>query len=97
MLHSVENDRREHRSDGVRMALITNRLQSIARHMQNTLFRTGRSGILNTAHDFSCVILTNGCRLLAVAESLPIHVMIGPDMTCQAVLRYHPDLERGDR
>ena len=67
MLHPVDNDRQEHRSDGVRLALITNRLQSIARHMQNTLFRTGRSGILNTAHDFSCVVLTRDCRLLVAA------------------------------
>ena len=48
--------------DGVRMAVLSNRFDSIARKMQNTLFRTGRSGILNTAHDFSCVILTADCR-----------------------------------
>ena len=40
--------------DGVRMAILSNRMESIARKMQNTLFRTGRSGVLNTAHDFSC-------------------------------------------
>jgi N-methylhydantoinase B len=82
--------------DGVRMALLSNRMESIARKMQNTLFRTARSGVLNTAHDFSCVILTADCRLLAAAESLPIHVMIGPDMMCEAVKRYHPELKRGD-
>ena len=82
--------------DGVQMALITNRLQSIARRMQNTLFRTGRSGILNTAHDFSCVVLTRDCRLLAAAESLPIHVMIGPDIIARTVMTHHPRLERGD-
>ena len=64
--------------------------------MQNTLFRTARSGVLNTAHDFSCVVLTADCRLLAAAESLPIHIMIGPDLMCRAVLRHHPDLKRGD-
>ncbi len=84
------------RRDSVRMALLTNRLQSIARKMQNTLFRTGRSGILNTAHDFSCVILTRDCRLLAAAESLPIHVMIGPDIIARTVEDFHPRLERGD-
>jgi N-methylhydantoinase B len=78
------------------MALITNRLQSIARRMQNTLFRTGRSGILNTAHDFSCVVLTRDCRLLAAAESLPIHVMIGPDIIAREILTHHSRLERGD-
>ncbi|HJN60003.1 MAG TPA: hydantoinase B/oxoprolinase family protein, partial [Alphaproteobacteria bacterium] len=61
--------------DGARMAILSNRLEAIARRMQNTLFRTGRSGVLNTAHDFSCVILTADCRLLSAAESLPIHIM----------------------
>src|ERR1700724_579983 len=81
---------------GVRMAIISNRMEGIARKMQNTLFRTARSGVLNTAHDFSCVVLTADCRLLAAAESLPIHVMIGPDLMAKAVLRHHPDLKRGD-
>jgi N-methylhydantoinase B len=82
--------------DGVRMALLSNRMESIARKMQNTLFRTARSGVLNTAHDFSCVILTADCRFLAAAESLPIHVMIGPDLMCEVVKKYHPNLKRGD-
>ena len=82
--------------DGVRMALITNRLQAIARRMQNTLFRTGRSGILNTAHDFSCVVLTPDCRLLVAAESLPLHVMVGPDIIAREILAHHPRPKRGD-
>jgi len=96
MLATADDAVRERPADGVRMALITNRLQSIARRMQNTLFRTGRSGILNTAHDFSCVVLTRDCRLLAAAESLPLHVMIGPDIIAREILAYHPRLERGD-
>jgi N-methylhydantoinase B len=81
---------------GVRTALISNRIESIARKMQNTLFRTARSGVLNTAHDFSCVILTADCRLLGSAESLPIHTLIGPDLMCQAVRQHHPQLKAGD-
>jgi N-methylhydantoinase B len=42
--------------------------------MINTLLRTSRSGVLNTARDFSCAILTHDNRLLVFAESLPIHV-----------------------
>ncbi|MES0069913.1 hydantoinase B/oxoprolinase family protein [Mesorhizobium sp. M0074] len=71
-------------------------METIARKMQNTLFRTARSGILNTAHDFSCVVLTADCKLLAAAESLPNHTLIGPDLMCQAVLKHHPVLKRGD-
>ena len=82
--------------DGVQLAMISSRMETIARKMQNTLFRTARSGILNTAHDFSCVVLTADCRLLAAAESLPNHTLIGPDLMCQAVLKHHPALKRGD-
>ncbi len=82
--------------DGIRMALFSSRIESVARKMQNTLFRTARSGILNTAHDFSCCILTSDCRLLGAAESLPIHTLIGPDLMCEAVKRHHPTLHRGD-
>ena len=82
--------------EGVRMAILASRLDTIARKMANTLFRTARSGVLNSGHDFSCVILTADCRLLTAAESLPIHVMIGPDLMCQAVLRHHPEPKRGD-
>ena len=46
-------------------------------------YRTARSGVLNSGHDFSCAILTADCRLLTAAESLPIHVMIGPDLMCR--------------
>lgn len=82
--------------DGVRTAILSNRMNGIARKMQNTLFRTARSGILNTAHDFSCVILTPDCRLLTTAESLPIHTLIGPDIICETIKRYHPELKAGD-
>jgi N-methylhydantoinase B len=82
--------------DGVQTAILSSRIDAVARKMQNTLFRTARSGILNTAHDFSCVILTADCRLLAAAESLPVHTLIGPDIMCRFVKQYHPNLRRGD-
>ena len=83
-------------SERVRTAILSSRMDSIAQKMQNTLFRTARSGVLNTAHDFSCVILTPDCRLLARAESLPIHTLIGPNLMCETVKRYHPVLKAGD-
>jgi N-methylhydantoinase B len=77
-------------SERVRTAILSSRMDSIAQKMQNTLFRTARSGVLNTAHDFSCVILIPDCRLLARYESLPIHTLIGPNLMCETVKRYHP-------
>jgi N-methylhydantoinase B len=64
--------------------------------MMNTLARTGRSGVLNTAKDFSCCIVTANDELLVTAESLPIHVMSGPDMISKAMRTLHPQLHPGD-
>ena len=82
--------------DGVRMAILNKRFEAICRKMANTLFRTGRSGVLNTARDFSCCIVTADCALLATAESLPIHVLSGPDLMAASMKEFHPDLRRGD-
>ena len=54
--------------DGAEMAILINRFEGIARKMTNTLYRTGRSGVLNRARDFSCCIVTHDCHLLAAAE-----------------------------
>ncbi|QYY33900.1 hydantoinase B/oxoprolinase family protein (plasmid) [Cupriavidus pinatubonensis] len=83
-------------TDGVQLALITNRLEGVARKMANTLLRSGRSGVLNIARDFSCCIVTADCQLLAAAESLPIHVLSGPDMMSATMKQFHPVLRRGD-
>lgn len=82
--------------DGVQLAILNNRLEGIARKMANTLLRTGRSGVLNIARDFSCCIITADDRLLATAESLPIHVLSGPDLMARSIKEHHPNLKRGD-
>ena len=78
------------------LALLSNRFEGIARAMMNTLLRTARSAILNTARDFSCCILTADDEMLAMAESLPIHVMSGPDLIARYMKETHPVLGRGD-
>ena len=82
--------------DGVTLALLSKRFESVVRKMTNTLFRTARSGIINSARDFSCCILTGQGELLATAESLPIHVMSGPELVAKIMSEFHPDLRRGD-
>lgn len=82
--------------DGVQLAILNKRIQSICAKMANTLLRTGRSGVLNSARDFSCVLVTADNQLLNVSESLPIHVLRGADMMCEAMQEYHPVLKRGD-
>jgi N-methylhydantoinase B len=87
-------ERRE--TSALELALLSNRFESVARAMMNTLLRTARSAILNTARDFSCCILTANDELLAMAESLPIHVMSGPDLIARYMKDTHPALRRGD-
>lgn len=83
-------------SQGASLAVLINRLEGIARKMSNTLLRTGRSGVLNRAKDFSCCIVTANGDLLATAESLPIHVLSGPDLMARNMTSFHPELRKGD-
>jgi N-methylhydantoinase B len=82
--------------DGLRLAVLNNRFEGVVRAMMNTLLRSARSAILNTARDFSCCILTAEGEMLAMAESLPIHVMSGPDLMARHLLATQPELRRGD-
>ncbi|MDB6086863.1 MAG: hypothetical protein JWN43_4744 [Gammaproteobacteria bacterium] len=81
--------------DRIVIAVLANRLDSIVREMTNTLFRTGRSAILNTAKDFSCSIVTADHQLLSSADGLPIHVLGGGRQT-ESMREFHPDLAEGD-
>jgi N-methylhydantoinase B len=82
--------------DPVALAVITSRIDGIVRRMTNVLFRTARSSVLNTARDFSCAVVTREHELLATAESLPIHVMSGPDLVSEWLAELHPQLRAGD-
>lgn len=82
--------------NGAQLAILSNRFEGISRKMGNTLLRTGRSGVLNRARDFSCCIVTKDCELLATAESLPIHVLSGPDLMAKSMHEFHPNLKKGD-
>jgi N-methylhydantoinase B len=82
--------------DAVSLAVLNNRFEGVARKMANTLLRTGRSGVLNIARDFSCCIVTAECDLLVTNEGLPIHVLSGPDIMARTMLSFHPNPKRGD-
>ena len=64
--------------------------------MADTLFRASRSGIINTAHDFSCCLIAHDDELIAAANSLPIHVLSGPELLSRTMKELHPDLRNGD-
>jgi N-methylhydantoinase B len=82
--------------DLVDLALISNRFRAIVRRMSNTLIRTGRSVILNTGRDFSCCVLTGSDQMLAMAESIPVHILCGPDLMARSMRELHPQLRPGD-
>ncbi|MBW7835736.1 MAG: hydantoinase B/oxoprolinase family protein [Sphingomonadales bacterium] len=81
---------------GARLAVLRSRIDGISRKMAKALTRAGRSGVLNRAKDLSCAILSPGCELLSAADSLPIHVLSGPDLMARSMHRFHPELRRGD-
>ena len=83
--------------DAVELAVINSRFEAVVRAMLNTLVRGARTGVLGVAHDLSCCILTGDDELLAWAESLPIHVVSGPDIMCRAMKEFHPVFKRGGR
>jgi N-methylhydantoinase B len=82
--------------NGAEMAVLRSRLDGVVRKMSNTLLRTGRSGVINRARDFSCCLLTRDGELLTAADSLPIHVLSGPDMMARSMKQFHPELRAGD-
>jgi N-methylhydantoinase B len=82
--------------DVVSLAVMTNRMEGVVRKMTSTLFRTARSTVLNTARDFSCCVVTANHELLVMGESLPIHVISGPDLTSRWLEQFHPHPRRGD-
>jgi N-methylhydantoinase B len=86
---------RERPRDVVALAVMTNRMEGVVRKMTNTLFRTARSTVLNTARDFSCCIVTANHEMLVMAESLPIHVISGPDVISRWLREFHPQPRRG--
>jgi N-methylhydantoinase B len=81
--------------DPTLMAVLAHRFEAIVREMTNTLFRTGRSSIINMARDFSCSIITADDELLAAAEGLQVHVL-GAGLQTRSMRELHPDLREGD-
>lgn len=81
--------------DAVLMAVLANRFDGIVREMTNTLLRSGRSAIINTARDFSCSIVTADDQLLSAVEGLPIHV-VGNQLLTRSMSRIHKNIQEGD-
>ncbi len=64
--------------DPVTLAVVENRLESIAKEMGEVMLRTSMSQILNSSRDFSTAILDADCQLVAQGEGIPVHISALP-------------------
>lgn len=81
--------------DAILTAVLSNKIDGIVREMTNTLLRTARSTVINSARDFSCAILSADDEIIAAAEAIPVHVF-GVQLQATAVREAHPDMKEGD-
>ena len=82
--------------DKFTMIVLRRRFEAAIREMVNALFRSGRSGVLNTAMDFSCCITDANHQAISTALGLPIHVA-AIDLISRAVERkFGAGIQPGD-
>lgn len=60
--------------DAYTVVILRQRIEAIIREMVNALLKSGRSGVLNTALDFSCSLTDAKFQSVSVALGLPVHV-----------------------
>lgn len=78
------------------MVVLRRRFEGIIREMINALFKSGRSGVLNTAMDFSCSLTDASFRSVSLAQGLPVHVG-AIDLIPRAVSeKFGDDIRPGD-
>jgi N-methylhydantoinase B len=78
------------------MIVLRRRFEAIIREMVNALFKSGRSGLLNTAMDFSCSLTDAKCQSLSVAVGGAVHLG-AIELTPRAIAAKHGDsMREGD-
>lgn len=64
--------------------------------MINALFKSGRSGVLNTAMDFSCSLTDANFQSISLAQGLPVHVGAIDLIPRAVVAKFGDDVHPGD-
>lgn len=78
------------------MVILRRRFEAIVREMINALFKSGRSGVLNTAMDFSCSLTDSRFQSISLALGLPVHVG-AIDLIPRAIAaKFGDDIRPGD-
>src|SRR3712207_5826045 len=81
--------------DPVTLAVLDNRLRATVEEMGEAMLRSSYSQILNSSRDFSIALCDAGCRLVAQADHIPVHVGAMP-WAARAVAEAFPDAREGD-
>ena len=82
--------------DPVTLAVVENRLESIALEMMEVMLRTSMSQILNSSRDFSTAILDADCQLVAQGEGIPVHISALPIAGAAVRDYFGDDISPGD-
>ncbi len=94
--NAADSDLMASPTDPVTLAVVGNRLESIAIEMMDVMLRTSMSQILNSSRDFSTAILDRECRLVAQGEGIPVHVSALPIAAMAVAERFGDDIHPGD-
>ena len=82
--------------DPVRLSLVQNRLDEIARQMGWVMVRTARSTVFSLSHDFSCFIGDANGVLLSQADGCPIHTGCGSNALGALLEAFQERIHPGD-
>ena len=77
------------------MVVLAKRFEAITKEMANTLLKTGRSGVINSARDFACTITDDRARTINVAGG-NLNQIVGTSLVAKVMLDLFDDLAPGD-
>lgn len=78
------------------IVILRRHFEAIIRDMVNALFKSGRSGVLNTAMDFTCSITDRNMQTISTALGLPIHAGAIELIPKAVVEKFGDDIRPGD-
>jgi len=81
--------------DPVTFAVLANKMDSVVSEVVHVTLRTSHSTMLHTCRDFSASLCDGKCRLVSIAEGLPIHV-ITSNMAVEPIPKLFEDIAPGD-
>jgi len=86
----VSSEQLETSVDMFTMVILRRKFEALIGDMVNALFKSGRSGVLNTAMDFTCGLTDSKLQTISTAVGLPVHAS-AIDLIPRAVIRKFGD------